>query len=261
MRMILLVIAFIFSLAAPGQVSKYKRAGRFDDLQTVYVYQKSNWDGTHASQIFLYVADSNRLESFKWTQGDKTATLVTATIDWENYSVSRFTNHRLEQGQAPRLVATLQFDGKKQINIEVGTMRDSLLLQGLPWQSYDFDFAGLGFTWRALVNKKDSFDFFIADAVRVNNNMQFVNKGRVTVNYKDHVLLDGKPCLLYEADGAGLEHKGGQIWINAATLMIEQYKISLPDEPGFENGMLKLIRTEKMMPAAWEVFKNRSVGN
>ena len=183
MRMILLVIAFIFSLAAPGQISKYKAAGRFNDLQTVYVYQKSNWDGTHASQIFLYVADSNRLESFKWAPGDKTATLVTAIIDWENYSVSRFTNHRLEQGQTPRLVATLQFDGKKQINIEVGTMRDSLLLQGLPWQSYDFDFAGLGFTWRALVNKRDSFDFFIADAVRVNNNMQFVNKGRVTVNY------------------------------------------------------------------------------
>lgn len=251
----------LFITKAGAQVEKYGAPAGFTDLQTVYVYQKSNWDGSHASQIYLWVEDSNRLLSFKWAEGDEKATQVTADIDWTNYSIKKFTNHRYAKGKEPQLVATLLFDGSKKINIEVGPMRDSLAIAGLPWQSYDFDLAGLGFVWRALKNKQDGFHFHIADAALVNGDMRFVNKGRVDLQFKGQVALDGKPCLLYTINGPGLENKGGQIWINAATYMIEQYKIQLPDEPGFENGMLKLLRTEKMSKEDWERFKKGAVGN
>jgi hypothetical protein len=36
--------------------------------------------------------------------------------------------------------------------------------------------------------------------------------------------------------------------------MIEFYKIQLPDEDGFVNGQLKLLKTEKISPLSWEKF-------
>lgn len=255
-----LILSLLTSLASVGQISQYQWPASFGDVHTVYEYKKSNWDGTHASTIFLYVADSNKLESFKWAKGDKVATLVSAEIDWNIFSVKQFTNHRLRSAQAPELVAVLKMDGEKKIQIEVGEWRDSLILTELPWQSYDFDFAGLGFTWRALKDKKAPFYFHIADAGMVNGNVAFVNKGRVNVQFIGTEMINNKECLKYTVNGAGLENKGGHIWINETTFMIEQYKIELPDEPGFVNGMLQLTNSYKMTTAEWEKFKMDRVG-
>lgn len=247
-------VTLVFHLTALAQLDKFQRPAVISDLLTVYTYQKSNWDGSHASTIYLYVADSNELQSFKWAKGDKVATLVTAQLDWTNFSIRRFTNHRLRSGQAPQLIATLWMGGERKIAIQVGSMNDSMLLTELPWQSYDFDFAGLGFIWRALRDKKSSFHFHIADAALVNGSVAFVNKGRAEVNYFGIETIKGKSCLKYTIDGAGLENKGGHIWINPETFMIEQYKIALPDEEGFENGMLRLVSTQKMSPGEWTSF-------
>lgn len=251
----------VFGLSALSQLTKFQQPANFSDLHTVYEYKKSNWDGTHSSTIFLYVADSNRLESFKWAKGEDVATLVTADIDWTLFSVKKFTNYKLKHSNAPTPVAVLKMEGNSKVKVEVREMRDSLLLTDLPWQSYDFDFAGLGFTWRALKDKKDSFHFHIADAGMVNGNMAFINKGRVQVSFTGYEKLNGKECMKYSVDGPGLENKGGSIWINPSNFMIGQYKIALPDEPGFENGMLQLVKAEKMHPKEWEAFKLKCLAN
>jgi hypothetical protein len=251
----------VFGLSALSQLTKYQQLKNFDDQHTVYQYKKSNWDGTHASTIFLYIADSSRLESFKWAKGDEVATLVSADIDWTLFSVKKFTNYKLKHNNPPTLVAVLKMVGDSKVKVEVSEMRDSLLLTELPWQSYDFDFAGLGFTWRAIKNKRDSFHFHIADAGMVNGNMAFINKGRVQVNFAGYENVNGKECMKFSVNGIGLENKGGTIWINPSNFMIEQYKIALPDEPGFENGMLQLMKTQKMQPKEWEAFKLKCLAN
>jgi hypothetical protein len=179
-------------------------------------------------------------------------------IDWKTYSVGEFQNHKIRKGKAPEFIAKLS--GQKNLKIEVGEMRDSLRIDALPWQSYDFDFAGLGFIWRALINKKDSFWFHIADVAMVNGNPKFVNKGKVSVRFIGNEVVNNKQCLKYFADGIGLENKGGHIWVNHENFMIENYKIALPDEPGFENGMMQLVKTQKMHPGEWEIFKKKKLG-
>ena len=128
----LVVFLVISSMALSAQLSKFGKPGLFTDKHTLYEYRKSNWDGTHSSTVFLYVADTNRLESFKWWEGDTVATLVSAVIDWRNYSVSEFQNYKLRKGRSPELIAKLK--GGKNLKIEVGEMRDSLLIAELPWQ-------------------------------------------------------------------------------------------------------------------------------
>ncbi|HET6721226.1 MAG TPA: hypothetical protein VFH07_00695 [Chitinophagaceae bacterium] len=86
------LIVFIIISSAPvtAQLNKFDQPGPFTDKHLLYEYKKSNWDGTHSSSVFLSVADSNRLESFKWSEGDEVATLVTAIIDWKTFSVAEF---------------------------------------------------------------------------------------------------------------------------------------------------------------------------
>ena len=150
--------------------------------------------------------------------------------------------------------------GDRTLKIEVGDMKDSLLIDELPWQSYDFDFAGLSFIWRALKNKRDGFWFHIADVAMINNAPKFVNKGRVSIKFVGVEVINGKACLKYVIDGIGIEDKGGHIWINPQSFMMEQYKILLPDEPGFENGMMQLVKTYKMNAGDWESFKRKRLG-
>lgn len=254
----LVVLLAISSLSLSAQLHKFGKPSHFTDKHTLYEYKKSNWDGTHSSTVFLYIADTNKLQSFKWWEGDTVATLVTAVIDWTTCSVNEFQNQKLRKGRSPEFVAKLK--GERNIRIEVGEMRDSLLIADLPWQSYDFDFAGLSLIWRALINKKDSFWFHIADVAMVNDQPKFVNKGEVSVKFVSNEAINNKQCIKYFADGIGLENKGGYIWVDPQTFMIEQYKIALPDEPGFQNGMMQLIRTHRMTPAEWESFKRKKLG-
>ena len=258
-RTILVAIIVIFSsISASAQLNRFGKPTSFADKHTMYEYKKSNWDGTHASSVFLYIADNNKLESFKWWVGDEVATQVTAIVDWNTYSVAEFQNHKLRKGKAPEFIAKLS--GQKNVKIEVGEMQDSLVIDGFPWQSYDFDFAGLSFIWRSLKDKRDSFWVHIADVALINDKPKFVNKGRVTIRFIGNEVLNNKQCLKYFADGAGLENKGGDIWVNQETFMIEQYKITLPDEPGFTNGMMQLVKTYKMQPGEWENFKKKKLG-
>jgi hypothetical protein len=251
---ILILFLQLIQPAVFSQAGKFNRPEHFNDLHTIYTYQKSNWDGSHASVIFLYVKDTNRLVSFKWNKGDEWATIVSAEIDWTTFSVKKFTNNRIFRDGSKRKIAELEATVPGKLQIRVGDYRDSLTLLNTHWHSYDFDFAGLGFTWRALKNKQASFSFLIADAYSRDNKNGFENKGYVQVNYTGMELVNGKNCFKYSVDGPGLQNRGGHIWINRETNMIELYKIQLPDEDGFVNGQLKLLKTEKISPAEWEKF-------
>lgn len=248
-----LSLLLILNMNLASQGDKFQHPGEIRDLYTVYEYKKSNWDGSHASSIFLYISDSNRLESFKWTKGDKSATLVTAFIDWNSFSVNRFLNHRLRHRADPQLVAVLETRARD-LWFEVGPFRDSMQLTSMPWHSYDFDLAGLGFSWRALKNKRESFHFHIADAGQQEGKLAFLNKGRVLVNYLGEEEINGQPTLKYKIDGEGLENKGGHIWIDPDSYMILKYQIALPDEEGFDNAMLQLVGKQEMSPAQWGAF-------
>jgi len=260
-RLLIVCICFLGTgmPTVKAQANRFLQPVQFNDLHTVYSYQKSNWDGTHSSTIFLYIRDTNMLESFKWSKGDDWATLVSANVDWANFSIRRFENHRIYKDGKRNLFAELEVTEPRKLFFHVADIRDSMILDDEHWQSYDFDFAGLGFSWRALKDKSGSFSFLIADAGMKDNKPVFENKGRVQVDYIGKEFVNGKQCLKYKIDGHGLQNKGGYIWINPDNYMIELYRIALPDEDGFVNGQLKLLKTEKLSPAEWEKFINEKM--
>ena len=254
------IILFSTTLSINGQLEKFIIPASIDDIGTVYQYKKSNWDGSHASSVFVYVADSNHLESLKWWEGDEVATLVTADIDWKTFSVREFQNHKLRKGITPELIAILKMEPGNKFRIKVGEMNDSMSISAFPWQSYDFDFAGLSFIWRGLINKQSSFWFHVADAGMQNGQMAFINKGSVDVKFIGKEKIGENVCLKYEANGPGLENKGGYIWIDTQSYIVRKYKIEIPDESEYENGMLELVKTYKMDREAWKHFIKKCIG-
>ena len=249
----LFVLTNAFTLSVQAQ-NAYKVPAGFNDLNTVYTYSKSNRDGSNESVIYLYVRDSAHLESFKWSEGDEWATLVGAEINWQYGAIKHFTNHRIIAGGERKKIAELVVKDGRNLQFTVGDFSDSMTLLSEFWHSYDFDFAGLGFSWRALKDKKAPFSFLIADAAFVNNKIGFENKGMVQVHYKGEEILHNKLCFKYHIDGPGLQHKGGNIWIDPATWMIEEYSIALPDEEGYRDGRLSLTGVSKITPSEWELF-------
>ena len=55
-------------------------------------------------------------------------------------------------------------------------------------------------------------------------------------------------------DGAGLQNRGGFIWVNKKRNWIEDMEIALPDNPDWTSFKFKLLKTETMTRDAWEKF-------
>jgi hypothetical protein len=223
---------------------------------TVFFYDKSNIDGTNASRIAVYVAAQDRLESFKWHEGGGAATLVTADLDWQTFTVRRFESLRLLADGTRQTQAVLEkIPGKPQVSVAAGPYQATIEIENWPWQSYDFDFAGLSIILPHLKKPKKPFTVGISDVVRGQDGPSFADKGPVTLRYLGRDQVGGTRCRQYAIDGEGLENRGGRLWVDARHGHLVRYEIDLPDEPGFESGRLDLVERRGMSAEAWETFK------
>jgi hypothetical protein len=138
-------LGVLVSRPTAAQVSKFRYAPDKVDVGTLLLYQKSNIDGSNAGRIALFIAAVDRLESFKWHEGGGSATLVTADMNWEAFSVRRFESWRLHADGTKQLQGTLeQVDGEPRFLITFGPdNQQTVRLWHWPWHSYDFDFASL----------------------------------------------------------------------------------------------------------------------
>lgn len=222
----------------------------------VYQYVKSNIDGSRSGHVSLYVAAKDQLESFKWHEGGSEATLVIAKMDWERFSIGHFETWRLSASGEPQRRASLNYDEEKGVVVvSFGDLKMETKIKNWPWHSYDFDFASLNFILRHLVDPEKPFKVGITDIVRADDGPQLTDKGVVDVVYRKDVDRNGHACREYSIDGAGLENKGGALWVRKSDGVLVDYEIALPDEPGFKSGKLMLTGVERMTERQWKDFK------
>jgi len=246
-------------LAAQSSAFRY----RSERVRTgvVYHYRKSNLDGTSASNVSVFVPDTLRLESFKWRDGGAEATLVKAWLDWSTFSVRRFESTKIRSsGEMP--IATLAMvPGARAVVIELAGRQRRTDIKNWPWQSYDFDFAGLSAILPHLVNPERSFHVGIADAGADSAGPGMFDKGPVTLEFVRRETRDGRTVRRYTIDGPGLERKGGGLWADLEGGFLVGFEIALPDEEGMKNGKLALRAVEKMDDAGWAAFRRNHVAH
>lgn len=238
--------------ASPG--FRYE-AGRIP-VGRVHHYRKSNLDGSHATEIALYLASETRLESLKWHGEEAEATLVVAEMDWEVASVQRFQNFRVAADGTQSLVAELEVTpDRTELVGRLGAQEFRCALARFPWHSYDFDLASLNVALRFLLVPEGETELAIVDPVQGPEGPALVAKGSVFLAYEATEERAGLACRRYTLDGPGLEERGGKLW--AATgdeVFLVAFEIALPDEPGMSSGRLEWRRNETRSPAEWEAF-------
>ena len=70
--------------------------------------------------------------------------------------------------------------------------------------------------------------------------------GEVTIAYTGEESRRGARCRKYSINGAGLENRGGSIWVNKNKGYIEDMEIALPDNLNWQSFKLRLIGVERM---------------
>jgi len=219
----------------------------------VYHYRKSNLDGSHASEIDLCVAGETRLESLKHHPEDAHATLVTAELDWEVFSVRRFTNHRVGADGARTLMAELAVSAdRRKLGGKAGELTLECELPGFPWHSYDFDLSSLNLALRFLSEPEGECELEIVDPVQDEQGPRLAARGKVTLAYEEDEERNGLACRRYLLDGPGLEHRGGALWVaKGDDPFLVAYEIDLPDEPGMQSGRLEWLGSETLTAEQW----------
>jgi hypothetical protein len=219
-------------------------------------YRKSNVDGSHPSEIALYLASETRIESLKYAPGTPEATLVTAEMDWEVASVQGFTNHRVDEHGGRTLVAELATTpDRARLTAKIGPLELACELPGFPWHSYDFDLASLNVALRFLVDPKGETELQIVDPVQGAGGPALEARGPAYLVYESEEDRGGVPCLRYTLDGPGLEDRGGSLWVAAGDdAFLVGYEIDLPDEPGMDSGKLEWLGSEMLSAGEWDAL-------
>jgi hypothetical protein len=252
----------LLTLAAPAstQVSAFTFDSGRVRVGRAYEFVKSNRDGTHPTQVTVYVAELDRLESLKWDSGGDVATLVAATLDWDRFSIRRFESRRLRRDQPDVVQGTLTTDTSGSA-LRVSSLPDSAIpVRTWPWHSYDFDFASLGAALPHLEARDGRFVFARMDVVYNGDEIGFGDLGPVEVTFEQRERRDGRDTRRYRIGGPGLANTTGLLWTDARDGTLVEYEIPIPDEPGFIDGRLRLTRTLDLRTKEWEEYKRAKVG-
>ncbi len=257
-----LTLAFSsFILNAQNTIHRFKLNKEAVPVGKVFFYNKSNIDGTHSSHTALYVKSASELESFKWNDGYPGGTLVKAWMSWKTFSVDKFETSRINQSGQEQVRAILSTDSKNSkalINIP-GAFEGEMELPAWPWHSYDFDFASLSICWAHLKDKKTPIELAISDYKSDGQGGgSFAYIGQIEIEFEKKEKMNNRMCNKYKIDGPGLENRGGYIWMDANEHFLVEYQIDLPDEPGYNDGRLRLESIKEMTAEEWEQFKKRT---
>jgi hypothetical protein len=253
------VVALAGVCSAQDDTARFRyRAERAIPVGTVLHYVKTNIDGTRPEQVSQFIAAEDSLESFKFHPKSPPAGLVVALMDWKSFSARTLTSWRVPGRGERKLFGTILFDARtRRAEVSLPSVRsgtETFAFGRLPVHLYNFDFASLNFALPHLSDPKASFRIGVADPTFRPDGALVEYKGEATVAYLSEEKRAGVAVRKYRVDGAGLQNRGGHIWVNKRRGWIEDMEIALPDNPDWTSFKLKLLRTEKMTRAQWDAF-------
>jgi hypothetical protein len=229
----------------------------------VYHYVKSNLDGSDPERVSLYVAAPDRIESYKFHPGASPAGWVMATMDWETFSAGRLESWQVHAEEEQDFVARLEYLSEaRAVEVEIpmlGPGVDQVAIPHLPFHMYNFDLASLNFAFRHLADPDQPFTVGIIDPTFQPEGPAVVYRGEVELRFVGVEPRAGIVCRKYAMDGAGLDHRGGFIWVDQQGDHFVDVEIDLPDNPNWENFKFRLEGIEQMTAEVWQAFMARVI--
>ncbi len=224
-------------------------------VQKVFIYEKSNIDGSNKGQIAVYYQQEDQIEAFKWHEGNQHATVVRAWIDQDDYTVRRFEALRTDHLGNENLNGVLEVAVDRTINIQFGDQQQVFQSAPAQWHSYDFDFSSLGYAFRHIRRNNRPISFNILDIDPSQSPPKLKDFGNVVMEFEGEEEKWSRNLLKYHIDGPGLDNRGGYIWFDKSDGFLVGFEIDKPDESSYESGKLVLKEVLEMEKTEWTAFK------
>ena len=228
-------------------------------VHRVFIYEKSNLDGSNLGKIAVYYEAVDQIESFKWHEGNQHATIVRARMDTMNQTVQQFEAYRMDHLGNMNLGGVLKVDENQNFDIRFGDNVQVFQNKAIQWHSYDFDFASLSYAFRSFPKKEGSVSFNILDVDMNESPPKFKDFGSVEMQFIAEEEKYSRNLLKYKIDGPGLDHRGGHIWFDKEGGFLVAFEIEKPDERSYESGKLLLKKVLQLDKQAWEKFKHQAL--
>ncbi len=263
MKIIQTIFIGIFLLISVGKGQDDIAKFRFNEKKnfaagTVLHYVKTNIDGTYPEYVSQYIASAQTMESFKFHPKEEPAGLVIAEMDWQSFSAKSLKSWQVFASNERKLFGTILFDrAKRKAEVSIPAIKkeaEFIDLKHFPVHLYNFDFGSLNFAFPHLVKAKSNFVIGVTDPTFKEEGALVEYKGEVKISYLNEEKHNNVQTLKYKIDGAGLQNRGGFIWVNKDKKWIEDMEIALPDNPDWKSFKFKLLKTEKMNRDEWEKF-------
>lgn len=224
----------------------------------VYHYVKSNLDGSAPENVSVYLVAPDSVVAFKFHPGTERAGLVGAKLDWKLFCATRLTSSQLFYTGEKKLFATLQYlPEEKSALVEIvgaNLPPEKAPIKRTPFHVYNFDLVSLNFAFRHLIAPEKSFVIGIADPTFAEGAPVFAYKGEVEIKFLGEEKRGEALCRKYAIDGAGLQNRGGMIWVDKQAEHIVDLEIALPNNRDWQSYKLRLVSVSKMNQSAWEAF-------
>jgi hypothetical protein len=185
MRLLLSGIAAILVATAgasgpsPGRFADYRFDSGREHVGRIFHYLRSNRDGSLPEHVYVFHKSRSEIEVYKMARRCTNAALVTAELDYDVWSATRFVGGRLGRSGAQEAFATLALDAAARrldavVTLPDQELRQTLQLTALPWRLYDFDFAEFTIFSQHLSNYRKDFAVEMALIVTGPNDAQFL---------------------------------------------------------------------------------------
>ena len=256
--MVLSVWLFIANLNPRQAFAQFRYQPEKLTVGAVYHYVKTNLDGTAPENVSLYVVSPDSVVALKFHPGAERAGLVCARLDWKIFCATSLSSWQLFYTGERRLFATLKYLPQEQSAlveiVAAGLAPEKTPIKRLPFHLYNFDFISLNLAFRHLIAPEKSFVLGIADPTFSETPPSFAYKGEAEIKFLGEEQRGGVACRKYAIDGAGLQNRGGLIWVDKKAEHIVALEIALPNNPDWRSYKLRLLSVGKMNQSAWEAF-------
>ena len=247
-----LVLAALAIAPAAASTDSFAYDPANDAVGRIYVYERSNTDGTRPEQIAIFRRSATDVEVFKSVSRCTGAALVTASFDAETMTTPRITGGRLMPEAQHREFAFLTHDrAASALNINV-QLPDMEINEAIPvsepvWFLYDFDFADFTLATPHLASPEAGFRF----------GSPLLWPDMETQQFTRHLgASDAQPAGLDDhgrryAVSGGLN---GSIWLDAQDGHVTRVELDQPNHPGYADYQLVLESVSDGGAAEWEAL-------
>jgi len=223
------------------------------EVGTVYHFQVSNRDRSYAKKVSLYIADTNRIESFKIYPGNKTTVVVSADMDWRSFSAKHISQVDIQKDLSRKEVLYMSLLENPANTYAYGgeIITGQTPIGHFPASNHGFDFADLNFVFRHLKEPKSNVEIGVVAFVPAG---KMAYTGKMELAYVGEETYNGHECYRYSLSGSGISGREGYLLVNKGQGYFEYMELDANHHPNFDYFRYELSSVTKMNPAEWKAF-------